>query len=123
VLHLDNGEYEQLETNVEGDGDLTVSAETPGFSTFIISTGDQVEESDNTTSDSNETAGGSDDTDSGSDDTAGGSDNTTDESDDTGDGSENTTDETDDDTPGFGVLVTVVALLATALLVTRRELL
>jgi PGF-CTERM protein len=123
VLHLHNGEYEQLETNVEGDGDLTVSAETPGFSTFIISTGDQVEESDNTTSDSNETAGGSDDTDSGSDDTAGGSDNTTDESDDTGDGSENTTDETDDDTPGFGVLVTVVALLATALLVTRRELL
>ncbi|WP_218818921.1 PGF-CTERM sorting domain-containing protein [Halorubrum vacuolatum] len=105
VLHAGDDEYDELETSVEANGDVTVTAETPGFSTFIVTAdvdepeeADDVEEPD--ADDDPEPADDADDIDEPADDEP---------------------DDVDDDTPGFGALVALVALLAAALLATRRR--
>lgn len=120
VLHARGDEYEQLETSVETDESITVSAETPGFSTFVISTSSQVEESDDVADEADDTADTTDDTTDEADDTADTTDATTDDADDTTTVSDERTDGTDDEIPGFGVVAALLALLAAVLRLTRR---
>ncbi|MWV64105.1 PGF-CTERM sorting domain-containing protein [Halorubrum sp. JWXQ-INN 858] len=107
ILRVAGDDYEQLETTVESNGELTVSAETPGFSTFIVTTGESAEEVEETPEDTPE-------------------DTPEETPEDTPeempeDTPEDVDEPTDDDTPGFGAVAALVALLAAALLATRRR--
>ena len=104
VLRVAGDDYEQLETTVESNGNVTVSAETPGFSTFIVTTGDPVEDVEETPEpeDTPEDTPEPEDTPVEPED-------------------ETPAEPTDDDTPGFGAVVALIALIAAALLATRRQ--
>jgi len=136
VLYMSDDDYKRLETSVETDEDITVSAQTSGFSTFIITTSDRVDESDDDEtvdeSDDDETVDESDD-----DETVDEEDETVDEEDDeavdesdeeddeavdeSDEEDDEAVDESDEDTPGFGAVTALIALLAVTLLVTRRR--
>lgn len=105
------GGYQMLDTTaVDSNGDVTVEAETPGFSTFIVST---------------------DEGDIGLDDDADAATDTPDEGTPADDGdepaagtdtpAEGTPPSDSDDLPGFGVPIALVALLAAALLAARHN--
>jgi len=95
----DAEEFETLDTSAETNGDtVTVTAETPGFSLFVVSSADEVEADDDADADEDDEPD---------------AEPTDDESDEA--------DETEDGIPGFGVVVALVSLIATALLVTRRR--
>jgi len=96
VLRAASGaeEFETLDTEVEEEnGEFTVTAETPGFSTFILST------DDGETDDEQE-----DDTDAEAEPEP-----------------EDEAEPVDDGVPGFGAVVALVALLGAALLAVRAR--
>ena len=118
VLKETAGGYETLETSVvDANGDVTLEAETPGFSTFIVSTdeGDISADEAATDPDEEEEATAPDEEDAQP---ANGEDTQA-------DGQPADEEESDggiiEDMPGFGVPVTLAALLAAALLAARRK--
>lgn len=116
VLHAasDDSEYDTLDTTVtDANGDVTIEAETPGFSTFIVTAEDEREEIEETTEETEETEEPVE--------------TETTEQPETEDAA--ATDEPDTPVdepaefpvPGFGIVVAVLALLAAALIATRRN--
>lgn len=138
VEHYDGEEWTALDTSATvEDGEVTVEAETDGFSTFAVTTSGDATEDTSGSDGASDSDGSSDDT-SGSDDTSdSGDDSSTDDSEDTSgsddtsdsggdstdesaDGSDEETTATEDDTPGFGAVVAVIALVAAAFVARRR---
>ncbi|MFC6770112.1 PGF-CTERM sorting domain-containing protein, partial [Halorubrum pallidum] len=126
VAHESDGEWSELETTVTEDGDsYRVTATADSFSRFVVvETGTESEDAASVEDESDEE---SDDTEAGSDTDSGGSDTeqTGDQTDDTSGATDNETDDaaggtTGDSTPGFGIIVSLIALLA-ALAVARAR--
>ncbi|MFO7925244.1 BGTF surface domain-containing protein [Natronomonas sp.] len=121
ALTLDGEELDSQEVSLEAGGSTTVefTADTSGLDagdyTHGIATDDD-EQTGTLTIEADDGDDGSDDGDDGSDDGDDGTDDGDDGTDDGDDGD----DGTDDSTPGFGALVALVALIAAALLATRR---
>ena len=95
---------------IDDSGDVTIEAETPAISTFIVSTDEGDIGLDAEPGEATETPG---------DETP------ADDDDDIFDGTETPSGETPpadaDDQPGFGALIALIALLAAALLAARRN--
>ncbi|PHQ39150.1 hypothetical protein DJ69_07705 [Halorubrum persicum] len=107
LYRYNDGEWEEYEASVdeEGDNRVTFTADSPGLSTFAIGqSSDTVED-------------GSDGSDGGATDGSDGGDTDGSDGGDTNGGD----DGSDDGIPGFGPLVALVALVAAALLATRRD--
>lgn len=128
VLRAPDGadEYETLASSSRSENDeIVVTAETPGFSTFVLAVTDDTEGT--STADSAETANetGADTTGAEQPSDAPEADQTPNESSSATDTTTDTEDEeasgTDDLTPGFGVVTALAAFVAAALLATRRD--
>ena len=118
VLLWTGEEWAELDTETTVDDEVTVTAETDGFSLFAVTTGSETVDSVNETDEETESVSETDEanetsTDSDTDTSA--SDAETDSSD-----TEPTTESSDEDAPGFGIGVSLLALLLTALLGRRR---
>jgi len=116
VLRALEEEYGELETDVEVDGDTaTITAETPGFSTFVVtdsteSTGPTTDTPERTATDAPGDGDGATETPA----PASGSDSGS------SDGDAETPEPDAEEQPGFGAIVALVALLGAALLAARR---
>jgi PGF-CTERM protein len=112
VLRETGGGYQMLDTTeVDSNGDVTVEAETPGFSTFIVSTDEGDIGLDDDTDAATDTPDEETPADDDGDEPAAGTDTP----------AEGTPPADSDDLPGFGVPIALVALLAAALLAARRN--
>jgi len=101
--------------------EFTVGTRTDPFSENAEADGVVVEQVDDGEDGEDGTDDGEDGSDDGTDGTDDGEDGTDDGTDGTDDGEDGSDGETDDGTPGFGALVALVALVAAALLATRRN--
>lgn len=116
VLRALEEEYGELETDVEVDGDTaTITAETPGFSTFVVtdsteSTGPTTDTPERTATDAPGDGDGATETPA----PASGSDSGS------SDGDAETPEPDAEGQPGFGAIVALVALLGAALLAAGR---
>lgn len=115
VLRGTGSGYQTLDvTDVESNGDVTIEAETPGFSTFIVSTDEGDIEPDNGAGAVTDTPADETPVDDGNED----DDRPATDTDTPVDG---TPPADSNDLPGFGVPIALVALLAAALLAGRRN--
>ena len=110
---LDAGDYEH---GIFTDDD----SQTGTLTVTVVDDDDPDGDDDDTGADDDDT-GADDDDDTDDDDDAGVGDDDDDTDDDDTDVGDDDTDDVEDDTPGFGVVVAFVALLAGALLATRRR--
>lgn len=125
VVMWNGEEWIELDTETTTNGEeVTVTAETHGFSLFAVTTGNETAES---TSDANESSNG---TDESSTETSEATETPTDSETNTETATpepetetpetEPATESSDDEVPGFGLVVSLLALLTTALLGKRR---
>jgi len=122
VLRWDGEEWTELDTETTGDDEVTVTARTHGFSLFAVTPGNETaDESPNDTDESSsETNESASETNEPATDSETSTDTSTPESETENADAETAGESSDEDVPGFGLGVSVLAVLTTALLGARR---
>ena len=119
VLVWNGDEWDELDTETTiGDEEVRVTAETDGFSLFAVTASDET--TDESTSEANESDTETSEVNESSTDSETNTDVSTPESETESTDSDSTTESSDDEAPGFGLGISILALLMTALLGKRR---